>query len=49
MIEELSKASVTEEGTPVEDAFDTLSKEGTDIGYLQKIVTGENDEQDTNI
>ena len=49
VIEELSKASLTEEGTPVEEAFDNLSKEDVDIGYLKKSETGENDEQDTNI
>ena len=33
----LFKASVTEDGTPVEKVFDNLSKEDVDIGYLKKV------------
>ena len=40
VIEELSKASVTEDETPVEEVFDNLSKEDVDIGYLKKKLNG---------
>ena len=33
----LFKASVTEDGTPVDEVFDNLSKEDVDIGYLKKV------------